>query len=130
MLRTYGEYPYDWDLIALGVKNEADWRCVRCDHEHDIESFHILTVHHWDGNKRNCAWWNLIPLCQRCHLSVQARVDPNQPFMFEHTEWCKIYAAGFYAKKYLALDLPRDKALMRMETLLALGRPPTLFALR
>lgn len=123
-LKTSGEYPPDWDLIALGTKNDADWRCIRCDHEHCIESGHMMTVHHWDGNKSNCAWWNLMALCQRCHLSIQARVLPKQPWLYGHTEWCQIYAAGFYAKKYLGELITRPEAETRLDKLLSLEGQP------
>ncbi len=116
------EYPLNWNEIAKRVKDEAGWKCIRCEHPHDVLSWHVLTVHHWDGDKSNCAWFNLLALCQRCHLSIQARVHPNQPYMFEHSDWCKPFACGFYAKKYLKLDLTREQATARMEELLALER--------
>ena len=68
-----GEYPRNWGEIADAIKNFADWKCVRCGHPHDIESGH-MTVHHLDLNKSNCAWWNLAALCQKCHLTIQAKV--------------------------------------------------------
>src|SRR5262245_6663119 len=40
----------------------------------------ILTVHHLTGDKADCRWWNLAALCQRCHLSVQGRVNMAQVF--------------------------------------------------
>jgi len=30
---------------------------------------------------------------------VQGKVDPEQPFFLEHSQWLKPYVAGFYAKK-------------------------------
>ena len=82
----------------------------------------MLTVHHLDMNKANCAWYNCAALCQRCHLSIQARVKPDQPYFFEHSEWFRIYAAGFYAKKYLGEDLTREQAEARLWELLNLER--------
>lgn len=52
-------------------------------------AWRILTVHHFDGNKANCSWWNLLALCQRCHLRIQGHVNPQQPYMLEHAEWMK-----------------------------------------
>lgn len=92
-----GEYPATWPMIARRVKDAAFWRCVRCDRDHDPASGYTLTVHHFDGDKSNCALWNLMALCQRCHLSVQARVDPEQPLMFEPSAWALPHIAGFYA---------------------------------
>lgn len=121
-LNTRGEYPYGWPLIAKATKDAASWRCVRCRHAHEPESGRTLTVHHWDGDKGNCRWWNLMPLCQACHLSIQGRVNPDQSYMFEHAEWCKPYAAGFYAWKYLRHQISREEAIRRMDELLALER--------
>lgn len=97
------------ELVTAGFQICAQWR--------------ILTVHHFDGNKSNCAWWNLLALCQRCHLQIQTRVNPHQPYMFEHSEWLKPYVAGFYAFKYKGLTLFRDDVKGEvMESLLALER--------
>ena len=32
--------------------------CERCKYPNDIATGHVLTVHHLDGNKANCADWN------------------------------------------------------------------------
>lgn len=84
-----------------------------------VAAWRIGTVHHFDGNKANCAWYNLLALCQRCHLSFQSRVNPDQPYMFEHSEWLKPYVAGFYAKKYENAELTRAEVELRLEHLLA-----------
>lgn len=116
------EYPPDWPAIARAVKEAAGWRCVRCTEAHSRVGWHVLTVHHLDGDKSNNRWWNLLALCQRCHLSVQARVDPHQAYAFEHSEWFKPYAAGFYAWKYLGRELVRSQVMERLEELLSLER--------
>lgn len=82
----------------------------------------ILTVHHLDGNKSNCVWWNLLALCQRCHLQVQTRLNPQLPYFLEHSDWFKPYAAGFYAKKYEGKDITREEATARLDELLAYER--------
>jgi hypothetical protein len=115
-------YPANWEDIAFEIKDRARWRCVRCGHPSDRASGYMLTVHHLDGDKSNCRWWNLPALCQRCHLSIQGRVVMDQPYMFEHSEWFKPYAAGFYAWKYLKQDLSREQVRVRMDELLALER--------
>jgi hypothetical protein len=96
------------ELVKAGKNVLAEWR--------------IGTVHHLDGNKSNCAWWNLLALCQRCHLTIQSRVNPEQPYMLEHSEWFKPYVAGFYAKKYEGRDITREQAIEEMDRLLALER--------
>lgn len=80
----------------------------------------ILTTHHFDGRKDNNAWWNLLVLCQRCHLQIQGKVDPDMPYFLKHSEWMKPYVAGFYAKKYLKLDLTREQVMDRLDELLKL----------
>jgi len=115
-----GAYPPEWKAIADRVKAEARNRCIRCHHGNSREGWRILTVHHLDGDKSNCRWWNLLALCQRCHLTIQAKVDPHTPYMLEHAEWFKPYVAGFYAFKYLKQDISRDAAIERMAELLAL----------
>lgn len=96
------------DYVARGWDVEAQWR--------------ILTVHHLNGVKADCRWWNLAALCQRCHLVIQGKVVMNRVYPFEHTEWFKPYAAGFYASAYLGEELTREQAIARQDELLALER--------
>lgn len=94
------------DLIVGGIDIEAQWR--------------ILTVHHLDGNKANCRWWNLVALCQRCHLQIQGRVQMERVWPWEHSEWFRPYVAGYYALVYLGEEIEREEAEARMDELLAL----------
>jgi len=87
-----------------------------------VAQWRILTCHHMDGNKSNCAWWNLLVLDQRCHLTIQGKVNPHQPFMLEHSEWMKPYVAGFYAHKYEGKQLTRPEVMLRLDELLAYER--------
>jgi hypothetical protein len=87
-----------------------------------LARWRILTVHHLDGNKANCEWWNLLPLCQRCHLQIQTRVNPEIPYFLEHSDWFRPYVAGFYAHKYEGRTITREEAVARMDELLALER--------
>ena len=89
------DYPENWPEIARLVKDAAGWSCVRCGHPHDVEAGYMLTVHHLDMNKANVTWWNLAALCQRCHLSVQARVDWHQSYMLAHSIWMRPYVEGY-----------------------------------
>lgn len=85
-----GNYPPNWDEIATTIKNQAGWRCEHCAHPHDIAAGYMLTVHHLDMNPANCAYENLVALCQRCHLSIQARYRPGQTVMaFAQRDWMK-----------------------------------------
>lgn len=116
------EYTSDWHEIAADVKKAAGWRCIRCGHRHEIESGYVLTVHHMDMDPSNNKWWNLLALCQRCHLTIQAKVDIHRMYMFEHSEWFKPYVAGYYANQYNYPD-DREFVMKNIEWLLDFGRP-------
>jgi 5-methylcytosine-specific restriction endonuclease McrA len=83
-----GEYPENWDLIAARIKRQAGGCCEHCGHADHAASGHALTVHHLDLDKSNCADDNLVALCQRCHLHIQARFLPGQIVMgFARPGW-------------------------------------------
>ena len=94
--KSTGEYPANWTEISQAVKDAAGWRCIRCNHPHDIDAGKMLTVHHLDLNKSNCAWWNLAALSQDCHLRIQGKVIMERIWVFEHSEWFKPYVSGYY----------------------------------
>jgi 5-methylcytosine-specific restriction endonuclease McrA len=79
-------YPDNWAEIANEIKQRAGGFCEHCGHIHDPGSGYTLTVHHLDGNPANCAYENLVALCQRCHLHIQARYVPGQ-LSFVRFEW-------------------------------------------
>lgn len=120
-----GQYPKDWQEIARRVKDEANWRCIRCNHGNDLQNGYVLTVHHLDMNPANNKWWNIVCLCQRCHLKVQAKLNPDRPYSLEHSGWYKPYVAGFYAMKYLGQEISRKEAVKRLDELLALEHTMT-----
>lgn len=134
--KSTGEYPKDWPAIAIAVKETADWKCVRCGHRHDIENGFMLTVHHLDLNKSNCAWWNIPALCQKCHLQIQHKVVMEQPYMFPHSEWFKPYVAAYYGVVECVFEgtydyyeslvkVPREQVMARLDELLAYGQGMT-----
>jgi hypothetical protein len=98
----------DFPEITRGRRIDAQWR--------------ILTIHHFDGNKLNCRWWNLAALCQRDHLMVQATLRPGLPWPWPLEEWIRPYAAAWTAFASLGEDLTRAATLARMYELLLLGR--------
>lgn len=121
MRRSKGVYPPEWPALAQQTKHAAGWRCVRCNHPHDPEHGYTLTVHHLDIDPSNSRWWNLLALCQRCHLSIQGRVILERPWvMAEHSEWFRPYVAGWYAWRYLGEELTREETMARLDELLAL----------
>lgn len=145
-MRGTGEYPDNWKELSERIRAGADWRCVRCQHPNQpIEQYgrivgrmapcddscehqpdgklRILTVHHLDGNKENCAWWNLPALCQVCHLQIQSKVRMAQTYAHEHSEWFRPYVAGYYAATIAGEFLSRSEVEDRLEELLELGQP-------
>lgn len=111
-----GEYPQHWAQIAKLVKDEAEWKCERCGHPHDFDSKHVLTVHHLDGDKSNCERWNLAALCQRCHLSVQGRVDFARDYTGPHSFWMAIHVV-----LYNAWALPRKRPMLSLTEVVRQG---------
>lgn len=83
-------------------------------------AWRTLTVHHLNGQKNDLRWWNLASLCQRCHLRIQRTVVMPRVFPYEHSEWFKPYAAGWYASIYLGEELTRAETMARLDELLAL----------
>ena len=140
MTRFTGEYVPDRKALHNAVRAAAGNRCIRCGHPAgdtpsvraacDERCTHrrdgklrILTVHHLTGAKGDNRWWNLLALCQGCHLTIQGRVIPERPFLFEHTAWFKPYAAGFYASYYGGVDITREEADADVDRYLAMGQP-------
>lgn len=64
-------YPKNWKDIAVLVKEDAGWKCVKCGHPHEPKTGYTLTVHHINGVKEDCRVGNLVAACQRCHLRMQ-----------------------------------------------------------
>ena len=103
---TWDGWTYAPLNVPEGAVCQAAWR--------------ILTVHHLNGHKHDLRWWNLAALCQRCHLHIQRKVAMERVYPFEHTEWFKPHAAGWYAYAYLCENLTREQTEMRLDELLAL----------
>lgn len=78
-------YPKDWKAISLEVRTRAEWRCegspgiypdCRAAHgePHPVTgSKVVLTVAHLDHTPENCDRANLLAMCQRCHLTYDAK---------------------------------------------------------
>jgi hypothetical protein len=96
-------------VVRAGRRLEAQWR--------------VLTVHHLDGDKSNCRWWNLLALCQVCHLYIQGKVIPERPWILEHSEWFKPYVAGFYAWYHASAEPTREQVEADLDSWLQLGQP-------
>lgn len=117
-----GPYRYEWNGIwehaeeGRSAGTVADFIAPRT-----VEAqWRILTVHHLDGDKAHCRWWNLTALCQRCHLVIQGKVRMERRWLREHSEWFRPYVAGYYARTFLGEDLTRGQVDARLDELLAL----------
>jgi len=79
-------YPKDWKAISLRIRSErAGWRCEGSPgHYPDCRAWNgqphpvtgsrvVLTVAHLDHQPENCADENLMAMCQRCHLTYDAK---------------------------------------------------------
>ena len=121
-MRFPGDYPADWPRLAEEAKARAGWRCERCRHpaegpwrvfgnpslaspcdalcRHPRDGRQrVLTVHHLDFDKANCAPWNLAVLCQVCHLAVQGRGPITQlPFEALMEDWLRPHLEGLLAE--------------------------------
>ena len=111
----------EWSYVDLDRTLAAGGAGVVASLAHAVEaSWRILTVHHLDGDKGNCRWWNLTALCQRCHLEIQGKVRMDRRWPHEHSKWFQPYVAGYYAWKFLGEDLTREQVEARLSELLAL----------
>lgn len=80
-------------------------------------------VHHLDGDKANSAWWNLLAMCNSCHLTIQSRVIVERPYILAHSEWFIPYVCGWYAHYYGHLAITREQAIAEPARFLAMGQP-------
>jgi len=94
-MRTYSS---GWPEIAAIVKEDADWNCQNCGHHHDPGRGYTLTVHHIDGNSLNDEPYNLVALCQRCHLHFQHPVHCEQMSFFDGPWWLAQFFAHVQSK--------------------------------
>lgn len=117
MRRFTNSYNADGKEKRREARERAGNKCIRCGSP--SVPGRILTTHHFDGDKANDEWWNLLALCQVCHLKVQGKVDPWIPYFLEHSTWIKPYVAGFYACKYEGRHITREEAERRLDELLA-----------
>ncbi len=95
------EYPDNWEEIAERIKEMAGWKCENCGRFDSPADGYGLTTHHIDLDKMNCAWWNLVALCQRCHLSWQNVFIIGQLWLFKPPAWLE--RRGWYIRGKNAL---------------------------
>jgi hypothetical protein len=122
---AHGGPIYAAPVLDSELELRRGWTTADLVRGHDGDVFapwRILTVHHADEDKLNCRWWNLLSLCQRCHLSVQGRVQLDRVWPHEHSAWFRPFVAGFYALRYEGREVTRAEAEERMDELLAYER--------
>lgn len=121
--RAWSEYG---DEIRLRGEAADALALLRCGDASVVKSKHrVLTVHHLQtghAEKLDCRWWNLAALCQRCHLTIQGKVQMHRAWPWEHSEWFRPYVAGFYAWKYGGVDLSRTEVESELDALLEMGQ--------
>lgn len=71
----YSRYPKNWKEIRQKILKRADNHCELCNAENykphwKTGSKVVLTIAHIDQDVDNNADWNLLALCQRCHLKI------------------------------------------------------------
>lgn len=72
---NYKNYDFNWKNIRKAILNRAKHKCELCNTENykphwKTGSRVVLTVHHIDFDKENNKPYNLLALCQRCHLKL------------------------------------------------------------
>ena len=88
-------YPDNWDEIAKGIKDKNHWKCERCGVLHDPLNGYTMTVHHLIPDTFLIDSWNLACLCQRCHLTVQDRIDMDTIYLLKYTNWLSHHLGGY-----------------------------------
>jgi len=68
-------YPKDWKSISKRIILRAENHCELCEAENGKPHWKtgskvVLTVHHINFDKMDNSKYNLIALCQRCHLRL------------------------------------------------------------
>ena len=130
-----GRYPLNWLGIANSVKESAGWRCECCGHPRkkknakdacgvfcvhpDDGKKRALTVHHLDMRPENCEWWNLVALCNVCHMRVQGRVDWAQMSLSDSSAaWGDTlpHWLAVRRKRFLETVLDRDAPRVSLRT--------------
>lgn len=91
------KYPKEWSLISKSVIAKVNNKCELCNADNHkphwkTNSKVVLTVHHIDGNKNNNSKYNLIALCQRCHLrlDLERHIENRIKKMSDKDYWIKI----------------------------------------
>lgn len=81
--RKYSDYPEEWYTgeIQEYIRNRDFHRCQypNCNYSDLDENNYTLDVHHINGDKQNCKYYNLISLCNKHH----GKIEMNNPRSWE-----------------------------------------------
>lgn len=89
------EYSDNWSEIAKEVKDRNHWKCERCGHFHDPLNGYTMTVHHAIPDTFLNEKWNLMCLCQRCHLAMQDRINFDTLYLLAYENWLSPHIRGY-----------------------------------
>lgn len=92
----YSEYGIEFIVKSRVLRGYG--RCALCGARHglnneDSGAVVVLTVHHLDEDKQNNDLFNLVPLCQRCHLSahrVKGKVLTYRDMRRDYHKWIDV----------------------------------------
>ena len=109
----YKDYPKNWPEIRQTILERAEHKCELCGAENyrphwKTGSKVILTIAHVDQDRENNEEWNLLALCQRCHLKIDLPFKMKR--RMEKMKERKIKPERMdYMDKGMALGKPRIK---------------------
>lgn len=81
-IKDKSRYPKNWKEIREQILERAENKCEFCGVENHTyrlnpktgkESYIVLTIAHLDHTPENCNLENLRALCQKCHLTYDAK---------------------------------------------------------
>jgi len=91
-IKDWSKYPKEWKKISKAVIEKANNCCKLCPSANykphwKTGSKVVLTVHHIDGNINNNSKYNLIALCQRCHLILDLELHIGKRTKINKKYW-------------------------------------------
>jgi len=73
--RSFEEYPEAFSFQRKeAIRNRDHRTCQICGRHESQNGGEALSVHHIDGNKKNCEPSNLVALCRACHSRTYGRI--------------------------------------------------------
>jgi len=109
------KYPKDWKSITLKIKKRAKWCCELCKAKHNephpiTNSKVCITTHHINGDIYNNNGYNLLALCQRCHLRIdlpkhlENRTVNDNPMRYDYKIGTRLHKIHFRKLEILNIN--------------------------